>query len=64
MARIHRKLGADYYDGPLGDDPPRPKGMRRAAHERLLGELDAASGERLDAIWLTGAARLVARHGR
>lgn len=57
LARLHRKLGAD-YDGPLGDEPPRPKGMRRATYERLLGELGAA-GERLDVAWLTGSARLL-----
>ncbi len=57
MARLYRKLGAD-YDGPLDDEPPRPKGMRRATYERLLDELDAA-GERLDVAWLMSSAPLL-----
>ncbi|GJG87438.1 hypothetical protein tb265_26190 [Gemmatimonadetes bacterium T265] len=55
-----RRLGVDYFDfGPCGW-APRPKGMRTATYARRLVALEAAH-ERRDALFLAGAARILAR---
>ena len=55
-----RRLGIDYFDfGPCGW-APRPKGMRRATYARRLTKL-AAVHERRDALFIAGAARILAR---
>jgi hypothetical protein len=59
LARLHRRLGAD-YDGPLGVPLPKPKWMRQKTYERLTNEI--ADGEhRLDIAFNVGAARILAR---
>jgi hypothetical protein len=59
LARLHRRLGAD-YDGPLGVPLPKPKWMRQKTYERLTNEI--ADGEHgLDIAFNVGAARILAR---
>lgn len=59
LARLHRKLGAD-YDGPDLPPPPKPKWMRWRMYERIAGQIEAAQ-EHLDMVFTLGAQRLVAR---
>jgi hypothetical protein len=57
-AGIRRRLGGG--EGLAGAPPPRPRGMRRATHERLVAELGEA-GRALDRAFLEGAARILRR---
>jgi hypothetical protein len=59
LARLHRKMGAD-YDNPDAPPPPRPKWMRHHTYARLVAELKGQV-ERHDDIWLAGAERMMAR---
>ena len=55
LARLHRKLGAD-YEGPERLWPPRPKWMRQGTYERLLQQIEA-SEDRLNIVFNEGALR-------
>jgi len=59
LTRLHRKLGGQ-YDGPECPLPSRPKWMRRRTYDRLWAEWEAAM-DRHEAVWLEGAARIMAR---
>ena len=61
-ARVHRRLGVEYSNAcdPL---PPKPPRMRRATYERLAARCRAAA-DALDAAWLVGAERIIARTRR
>jgi hypothetical protein len=59
LARLHRKLGAD-YDGPDGLPPERPKWMRQRTYERVIQQIDDGE-ERLDIVFIAGAQRLLGR---
>jgi hypothetical protein len=58
-ARLYRRLGANYY-GAGGSWPPKPKLMRWTTYERLICEIDVTQ-ERLDAAFMVGAVKLLAR---
>jgi hypothetical protein len=62
LARLHRRLGGhyDHAEAPL---PRRPKWMRRRTYERIWAEWEAQL-ERHEAVWLTGAARILLRENR
>ncbi len=59
--KLHRKLGGDgqWRSG----SPDKPKGMRWHTYERHMERLGALE-ERVDAAWLGGALRFLARHRR
>lgn len=59
LARLHRRLGGQYR---CFDEmpPPRPKWMRRATYDRLWATWEEQV-ERHDAIFVDGAARLLAK---
>jgi hypothetical protein len=59
LARLHRKLGAD-YGGPDMPRPPRPKWMRWGTYSRITQQIEAGE-ERLDVAFNVGAQRLLAR---
>jgi hypothetical protein len=62
LAKIYRKLGADY--GCFGQAlPPRPKGMRWRTYDRLCEQLEAAETKH-NAIFCVDVARLLARPDR
>ena len=62
LARLHRRLGAD-YDGPDGPPPPRPKWMRQRTYRRVVQQIE--DGEHhLNMVFVAGAQRLLARIGR
>jgi hypothetical protein len=62
LARLHRKLAAD-YDGPDMPPPPKPKWMRWHTYSRIATQIEAGQ-ERLDAVFFVGARRLLARADR
>jgi hypothetical protein len=62
LARLHRKLGAD-YDGPDGPPPPRPKWMRQRTYQRAVQQIEDGE-DHLNAVFVAGAQRLLARIGR
>lgn len=59
LARLHRKLGAD-YDGPDMPPPPKPKWMRWKTYSRIAQQIEAAQ-EQLDVVFATGAQRILAQ---
>jgi hypothetical protein len=59
LARLHRKLGAD-YDGPELPPAPKPKWMRWATYSGIVHQIEAGKA-RLDAVFLVGAQRLIDR---
>jgi hypothetical protein len=62
LARLHRKLGADYV-GPDTPTPPKPKWMRWKTYWRIDQQIGAGQ-ERLDVIFTTGAQRILTRFER
>jgi len=62
LARLHRRLGAD-YDGPDGIPPPRPKWMRLRTYDRVVQRIEAGEN-RLDTAFTLGAQRILARIDR
>ena len=62
LARLHRRLGAD-YDGPDGPPPPRPKWMRQRTYQRAVQQIEDGE-DHLNAVFVAGAQRLLARIGR
>jgi hypothetical protein len=62
LARLHRKLGAD-YDGPDGPPPPRPKWMRQRTYQRAVQQIENGE-DHLNAVFVAGAQRLLARIDR
>jgi hypothetical protein len=62
LARLHRRLGAD-YNGPDWITPQRPKWMRQRTYERLVRRIEAGE-ERLDVVFTVGAQRILARIDR
>ncbi len=59
LARLHRKLGSDYY-GPDGIPPPRPKWMRQRTYDRVVQQIEAGE-DRLNVVYTLGAQRILAR---
>ena len=59
LARLHRKLSAD-YDGPDMPPPPRPKWMRRRTYSRIALQIRAGE-EHLDHVFTVGAQAILAR---
>jgi hypothetical protein len=62
LACLHRKLGAAYAD-PSAPTPPKPKWMRWRTFSRITQRIEAAN-EQLDAIFMAGAERILARAER
>jgi hypothetical protein len=62
LARLHRKLAAD-YDGPDMPPPPKPKWMRRKTYSRITQQIEAGQ-QQLDVVFMTGAQRILARSER
>jgi hypothetical protein len=62
LARLHRKIGAEYH-GPDGPVPPKPKWMRWRTYSRIAKEIEAG-GDHLEAVFLAGAQRILARAER
>ena len=62
LARLHRKLGAD-YDGPDMPPPPKPKWVRWKTYSRIAKQIEAGQ-ERLDVVFVAGAQRILARIDR
>jgi hypothetical protein len=62
LARLHRKLGAD-YDTPDTPPPPKPKWMRWKTYSRIARQIEAGQ-ERLEVVFTTGAQRILARLDR
>jgi hypothetical protein len=58
LARLHRKLAAD-YDSPDMPPPPKPKWVRWKTYSRIAQQIEAGR-ERLDAVFFAGAQRLLA----
>jgi hypothetical protein len=59
LARLHRKLGAD-YDGPDGPPPPRPKWMRQRTYQRAVQQIENGE-DHLNAVFIAGAQRFLGR---
>jgi hypothetical protein len=59
LARLHRKIGAD-YDSPGMPPPPKPKWMRWKTYSRITQQIEAGEG-RLDMVFYVGARRLLDR---
>lgn len=59
LARLHRKLGAD-YDGPDMPPPPRPRWMRRKTYSRIAAQIEAGQ-EQLEIAFIAGARRILGR---
>jgi len=57
LARLHRKLGAD-YDGPDMPAPPKPKWMRWRTYSGIVHQIQVGQA-RLDAVFIVGAQRLI-----
>jgi hypothetical protein len=53
LARLHRRLGAD-YDGPDGPPPPRPKWMRRRTYQRVVRQIEQGE-DHLNAVFIVRA---------
>jgi hypothetical protein len=62
LARLHRKLGAD-YDGPDGPPPPRPKWMRQRTYQRAVQQIEDGE-DHLNAVFVAGAQRFLDRIDR
>jgi hypothetical protein len=62
LARLHRKLGAD-YGGPDISPPPKPKRMRWKTYSWITQQIEAGK-EQLDVVFITGARRLLAQSER
>jgi hypothetical protein len=62
LARVCRRAGG-HYSGPCDGPPTKPKWMRWPTYDRLLAEWQAAEDE-LDAVFIAGAERLLARSAR
>jgi hypothetical protein len=62
LARLHRKLSAD-YDGPDMPPPPKPKWVRWKTYSRITQRIEAAK-EQLDVVFVAGAQRILARTER
>jgi hypothetical protein len=62
LARLHRKLGAD-YDGPDGPPPPRPKWMRQRTYQRAVQQIEDGE-DHLNAVFVAGAQRFFDRIDR
>jgi hypothetical protein len=58
LARMHRKLGAD-YDGPDGPTPPKPKWMRWKTYSRIAKQIEAGQ-MRLDEAFVLASQRIIA----
>ncbi len=59
LARLHRKLGAE-YDGPDLSPPPKPKWMRWKTYSRIANQIEAGQ-QHLDQVFVLGAQRILAR---
>jgi hypothetical protein len=59
LARLHRKLGAD-YDSPDMPAPPKPKWMRWKTYSRIAQQIEARQ-EQLDVVFMAGAQRILTR---
>jgi hypothetical protein len=59
LARLHRKLRAD-YDGPNTPPPPKPKWMRWKTYSRIAQQIEGGQ-ERLDVVFTIGAQRFLGR---
>ena len=59
LARMHRKLYAN-YEGPDMPPPRKPKWMRWKTYSRIAQQIEAGQ-ERLDAVFIIGAQRLLDR---
>jgi hypothetical protein len=59
LARLHRKLGAD-YSNPDMSTPSKPKWMRWKTYSRIARQI-AAGQDRLDLVFTMGAQRLLGR---
>jgi hypothetical protein len=59
LARLHRKLQAD-YDSPGLPPPPKPKWLRWKTYSRIARQIEAGQ-DRLDAVFTIGAQRLLGR---
>jgi hypothetical protein len=59
LARLHRRLGADYH-GPDGPPPPRPKWMRQRTYRRVVQQIEGGE-DHLDAVFVAGAQRFLGR---
>jgi hypothetical protein len=59
LARLHRYLGADYA-GPDMSTPSKPKWMRWKTYSRITQQIEAGK-EQLDAVFMTGAQRILTR---
>ena len=62
-ARVHKRLGGGEHRGSRDPLPPKPPRMRWATYERLAARREAAV-DALDAAWLAGAERIIARTRR
>ena len=62
LARLHRKLSAD-YDGPEMPPPPKPKWMRLKTYSRIVQQIEAGQ-ERLDVAFTVGAQHILAQAGK
>jgi hypothetical protein len=59
LARLHRRLGADYA-GADGIPPPRPKWMRRRTYNRVVRQIEIGENW-LDAAFTIGTQRILSR---
>jgi hypothetical protein len=59
LARLHRKLGAE-YERPDLPPPPKPKWMRWKTYSRIAAQIEAGE-EHLDEVFILGAQRIVGR---
>jgi hypothetical protein len=59
LARLHRKLGAEYR-GPDWPTPPKPKWMRRKTYSQISKQVEAGQ-EQLEEVFVAGAQRILAR---
>ncbi len=62
LARLHRKLGAE-YERPDLPPPPKPKWMRWKTYFRIAAQIEAGE-ERLDEAFILGAQRILGRFER
>ena len=57
-AQVHMRLGSPVQQAGTGEEPPRPKWMRRRTYKRLLAELRDVE-EAFDDAFLEGALRIL-----